>query len=101
MQSMMTSLENSIHEIFNLIIVAVLYSGVSILSCAGIVFFIFIGYVRKTYVIARSTRQQMEKEEVQLIKLSDQIVDCSEKLRSLYSEKKTVKITIIPNNIPD
>lgn len=101
MQSMMTSLENSIHEIFDLIIAAILYSGISILSCAGIVFFIFIGYVRKTYIIARSTRQQMQKEEIQLLKLSDQIVDCSEKLRSIYSEKKTVKITVIQNNIQD
>lgn len=90
-----------LNEIINLIIVAIIYSAISILSCAGIIFFIFIKYIRQTYVIARSTREHLLKEEEHLIILSDQIIDCSEKLRSIYSEKKIVKITIIPNNTQD
>lgn len=93
----------SIQEIHNsgvleLIVIAIIYSCISIFSCGGIIFFIFLKYIRQTYKLAKQTREHLLKEEKQLIKLSDKIVNCSEKLRLIYTEKTEVKITIIQDN---
>lgn len=72
-----------IQEILNLVCIAILYSIISLMSCFGIIFLIFLKYVKTTYSLAKQTRLKLEKEEVQLISLSDKITKCSESLERI------------------
>lgn len=73
----------AIQEILNLICIAILYSIISLTSCFGIIFLIFLKYVKTTYSLAKQTRLKLEKEEVQLLSLSDKITKCSESLERI------------------
>lgn len=96
----------AVQEICNLIIIAIIYSVISLTSCCGLIFLIFFKYVRETYDLAKATRESLQQEEIKLIKLSDEISQCSEsfshdRLRFLYTSKRKVKITVIQDNIQD
>lgn len=97
-------------EICNLIIIAIIYSVISLMSCCGIIFLIFFKYVRETYETAKATRESLRQEEIKLIKkceaFSEEISRLTvsfshDHLRSLRTSRRKVKITVIPDNTQD
>lgn len=70
-------------EILNLICIAILYSIISLMSGFGIIFVIFLRYVRNTYALAKKTRLQLQKEEIQLVNISEKIAQCSSSVEKI------------------